>query len=117
LQHPALAQPPCLGARPTRVLGLPLIWALPPHAHLASSPTVPGAPTWAPQPPWPPPNADDYEMLCRLDETVENKKGASALQLAALPTQTVPAGGLLGDGGERLACSVCLEVRGAAWTG
>jgi hypothetical protein len=53
--------------------------------------------------------ADDYEMLCRLDETVENKKGASAAQLAALPAQTVPAGGLLGEGGERLRCSVCLE--------
>lgn len=50
-------------------------------------------------------------MLCRLDELVE-KKGASATQLASLPTQTVPAGGLVGEGGEKLACSVCLEVGG-----
>jgi hypothetical protein len=50
-------------------------------------------------------------MLCRLDETVE-KRGASAAQLSSLPTQTAPAGGLQGEGGERLACSVCLEVRG-----
>jgi hypothetical protein len=56
--------------------------------------------------------ADDYDMLCRLDETVENKRGASAAQLSGLPTQTVAAGGLLGEGGERLACSVCLEEYG-----
>ncbi|KAI8471091.1 MAG: hypothetical protein J3K34DRAFT_418495, partial [Monoraphidium minutum] len=56
--------------------------------------------------------ADDYDMLCRLDELVENKKGASGAQLAALPAQTAPAGGLLGEGGERLACSVCLEEFG-----
>lgn len=53
--------------------------------------------------------ADDYDELCRLDEMVESKKGASPGQLAALPTQTAPPGGLLGEGGERLSCSVCLE--------
>jgi hypothetical protein len=58
--------------------------------------------------------ADDYDMLCRLDETVENRRGATAAQLAALPTQTAPAGGLLSEGGERLACSICLEVGRAA---
>lgn len=56
--------------------------------------------------------ADDYEMLCRLDDMVENKKGASTTQLAALPTQTVHASSLLGEGGERLSCSVCLEEFG-----
>lgn len=56
--------------------------------------------------------ADDYEALLRLDEAVENKRGASAGQLSALPTQTAPAGGLAGGGGERLACAVCLEELG-----
>ena len=54
--------------------------------------------------------ADDYELLCRLDETVENHKGAAASTIDALPTQTVPAGGLAGAApGERLSCAVCLE--------
>jgi hypothetical protein len=54
--------------------------------------------------------ADDYELLCRLDETVENRKGASSGTIEALPTQTVPAGGLPGAAaGERLSCAVCLE--------
>ncbi|GBF92688.1 hypothetical protein Rsub_05057 [Raphidocelis subcapitata] len=56
--------------------------------------------------------ADDYEMLCRLDETVENRRGASGAQLAALPTQTAPTGGLVSEGGERLSCSICLEEFG-----
>ncbi len=30
---------------------------------------------------------DDYEALCRLDETVENRKGASQQEVDALPTQ------------------------------
>lgn len=54
--------------------------------------------------------ADDYDLLCRLDETVE-RRGAGAAQLAALPTQVAPAGGLAGgDGGGRQRCSVCLEA-------
>jgi E3 ubiquitin-protein ligase RLIM len=45
-----------------------------------------------------------------LDETVENRKGASSGTIEALPTQTVPAGGLPGAAaGERLSCAVCLE--------
>lgn len=61
------------------------------------------------------PAAEDYELLCRLDETVENRKGAAAGTIAALPTQTVPAGGILGPEGEKLSCAVCLEefVEGA----
>lgn len=53
--------------------------------------------------------ADDYEALCRLDDTVENRKGAAATTIEALPTQTVPAGGLVGENGEKLSCAVCLE--------
>ncbi|KIY99409.1 hypothetical protein MNEG_8552 [Monoraphidium neglectum] len=56
--------------------------------------------------------ADDYDLLCRLDDTVDSRKGASKEQLSQLPTQTAPAGGLTGEGGERLACSVCLEEFG-----
>jgi hypothetical protein len=58
--------------------------------------------------------ADDYEMLLRLDETVE-KKGASSNTIEALPTQTVPVGGITGAAGEKLSCPVCLEefVEGA----
>jgi hypothetical protein len=55
-------------------------------------------------------STDDYELLCRLDETVENRKGASAATIDAMPTQTVPQGGLPGvAAGERLSCAVCLE--------
>jgi hypothetical protein len=59
--------------------------------------------------------ADDYDVLCRLDETVENRKGAAAGTIDSLPTQSVPPGGLVGAGGERLSCAVCLEefVEGA----
>jgi hypothetical protein len=59
--------------------------------------------------------ADDYEVLCRLDETVENRKGAAAGTIDSLPTQAVPPGGLLGAAGEKLSCAVCLEefVEGA----
>lgn len=53
--------------------------------------------------------ADDYDMLCRLDETVESRKGASTAEIEALPIQTVPPGGLHGDSGEPLSCAVCLE--------
>jgi hypothetical protein len=54
--------------------------------------------------------ADDYELLCRLDETVENRKGAGTSTIESLPTQTVPAGGLPGAAaGEKLSCAVCLE--------
>jgi hypothetical protein len=53
---------------------------------------------------------DDYDALCRLDETVENRKGATTNTIDALPTQTVPHGGLPGAAsGERLSCAVCLE--------
>jgi E3 ubiquitin-protein ligase RNF38/44 len=54
-------------------------------------------------------------MLCQLDETVENRKGATVAQIETLPAQTVPAGGLLGEAGEKLSCAVCLEefVEGA----
>lgn len=31
--------------------------------------------------------ADDYELLCRLDDTVENRKGAAAADVAALPVE------------------------------
>jgi hypothetical protein len=47
---------------------------------------------------------------------VENRKGASAATIDAMPTQTVPQGGLPGAAaGERLSCAVCLEefVEGA----
>lgn len=45
-----------------------------------------------------------------MDETVENRKGASTGTIEALPTQTVPSGGLPGAAaGERLSCAVCLE--------
>lgn len=47
-------------------------------------------------------------MLLRLDETVE-KKGAKTSTIEALPTQTVPAGGITGTAGEKLSCAVCLE--------
>lgn len=59
--------------------------------------------------------ADDYEVLCQLDETVENRKGAAAGAIDSLPTQAVPPGGLLGAAGEKLSCAVCLEefVEGA----
>lgn len=31
--------------------------------------------------------ADDYEALCRLDENVENRKGATRAEINALPTE------------------------------
>eukprot|EP00775_Hariotina_reticulata_P002009 gene2009-2331_t len=53
--------------------------------------------------------ADDYELLCRLDDTVENRKGAKSATIELMPTQAVPAGGLIGANGEKLSCTVCLE--------
>ena len=55
------------------------------------------------------PCADDYDALCRLDDLVESRKGASTSTIEALPLQTVPAGGLKAENGERLSCAVCLE--------
>jgi hypothetical protein len=52
---------------------------------------------------------DDYDLLCRLDDTVENRKGAKSATIESMPTQTVPAGGLTGANGEKLNCTVCLE--------
>lgn len=40
---------------------------------------------------------------------MENRKGAASTTIEALPTQTVPSGGLAGAAGERLSCAVCLE--------
>lgn len=56
-------------------------------------------------------DADDYEMLLRLDERVE-KRGASRVAIDALPTQPVTASNvesLTTESGERLCCAVCLE--------
>lgn len=65
--------------------------------------------------------ADDYEYLCRLDEAVENRKGASQADIDALPTQVVdarslaaeaegPAEGAVGGGpGGVPRCTICLE--------
>ena len=62
--------------------------------------------------------AEDYDQLLRLDEGVENRKGASGQDIEALPTHIVrapPAGGG-GGGGPAGAppeppscCSICLE--------
>eukprot|EP00798_Chlamydomonas_sp_ICE-L_P014666 gene14666-20701_t len=57
--------------------------------------------------------ADDYDMLCRLDEGVENRKGATQDTIDSLPTQVVCRGGnrsgKADDCGEVPNCSICLE--------
>ncbi|KXZ41139.1 hypothetical protein GPECTOR_736g895 [Gonium pectorale] len=53
--------------------------------------------------------AEDYELLLRLDEGVENRKGAQEERLAGLPTEVVPPGGRRGSDGAAASCSVCLE--------
>ncbi|KAL3147711.1 hypothetical protein ABBQ32_002454 [Trebouxia sp. C0010 RCD-2024] len=52
-------------------------------------------------------NEDDYEALLALDETVENRKGASKDMIEAIPTVPVPLGGLTEAGDRR--CPICLE--------
>lgn len=52
-------------------------------------------------------NEDDYEALLALDDTVENRKGASKDDIEAIPTIAVPAGGLSENGDRR--CPICLE--------
>eukprot|EP00887_Chlorella_sp_A99_P006217 scaffold3.g6217.t1 len=49
----------------------------------------------------------DYELLLRLDEKVESKKGASRAAVEALATFRLPAGG--GAACEADACCICLE--------
>ncbi|KAG1664700.1 hypothetical protein FOA52_006675 [Chlamydomonas sp. UWO 241] len=60
--------------------------------------------------------ADDYEALCRLDDKVENRKGANQREIDSLPTAVArgPArrGGGGASGGDDDAppsCSICLE--------
>uniref|UniRef100_A0A7S3VPG8 RING-type domain-containing protein n=1 Tax=Dunaliella tertiolecta TaxID=3047 RepID=A0A7S3VPG8_DUNTE len=61
--------------------------------------------------------ADDYEALCRLDESVENRTGATRAEINALPTEVVrktkpQAGSAEQEGGERvevLECAICIE--------
>lgn len=52
---------------------------------------------------------DDYEWLCRLDDTVENRKGASQTVIESLPTQLVEPGETEVLAGEKQRCTVCLE--------
>ncbi|GLC54051.1 hypothetical protein PLESTB_000818300 [Pleodorina starrii] len=52
---------------------------------------------------------EDYELLCRLDERVENRKGAKDEQLAALPTETVGTEGRRRSDGCLATCTICME--------
>lgn len=52
-------------------------------------------------------NEDDYEALLALDDTVENRKGATKDVIEAIPTVPVPLGGLTETGDRR--CPICLE--------
>lgn len=52
-------------------------------------------------------NEDDYEALLALDDTVENRKGATKDVIEAIPTVPVPFGGLTETGDRR--CPICLE--------
>ncbi|EFJ50448.1 hypothetical protein VOLCADRAFT_73771 [Volvox carteri f. nagariensis] len=52
---------------------------------------------------------EDYELLCRLDEQVENRKGAKDEQLAALPTEVVGAEGRRRSDGVPSTCIICME--------
>ncbi|PNW88949.1 hypothetical protein CHLRE_01g051700v5 [Chlamydomonas reinhardtii] len=53
---------------------------------------------------------EDYEMLCRLDERVENRKGAKEEQLAALPTEVLTADNpRRRSDGAPATCAVCME--------
>lgn len=52
---------------------------------------------------------EDYELLCRLDEQVENRKGAKDEQLMALPTEVMGAGGRRRSDGSLTNCTICLE--------
>jgi hypothetical protein len=52
---------------------------------------------------------EDYELLCRLDDKVENRKGAKEEQLAALPTEVVGAEGRRRSDGAPATCTICLE--------
>lgn len=52
-------------------------------------------------------NEDDYEALLALDDTVENRKGATKDVIEAIPTVPVPFGGLTESGDRR--CPICLE--------
>lgn len=53
--------------------------------------------------------AEDYDWLCRLDETVENKKGASQREIDSCPTQIVTRGSVPSDTGDVASCSICME--------
>ena len=65
--------------------------------------------------------AEDYDALLRLDDRVENRKGATSHQIDQLPTHIVPQGrgkqaegGAAGSGAgasvdDSLRCTICLE--------
>lgn len=53
--------------------------------------------------------ADDYEWLCKLDDTVESRKAAPKQVIDSMPCRPVPPGGLREANGERQSCAVCLE--------
>ncbi|GIM06251.1 hypothetical protein Vretimale_10607 [Volvox reticuliferus] len=52
---------------------------------------------------------EDYELLCRLDEGVENRKAAKDEQLAALPTEIVGVEGRRRSDGCQATCIICME--------
>ncbi|GIL60513.1 hypothetical protein Vafri_15048 [Volvox africanus] len=52
---------------------------------------------------------EDYELLCRLDEGVENRKAAKDEQLAALPTEVVGVVGRRRSDGCPATCIICME--------